>query len=34
MATGIKSIRANLPMQAGDVPITFADVDDLVSEIN
>ena len=34
MATGIKSIRNNLPMQAGDVPITFADVDDLVSEIN
>jgi len=33
-ATGIKSIRNNLPMQAGDVPVTFADVDDLVSEIN
>jgi UDP-glucuronate 4-epimerase len=29
-ATGQKAIEKSLPMQTGDVPITFADVDDLI----
>ena len=33
MATGIKAKRNNLPMQAGDVPVTFADVDDLMTDV-
>lgn len=32
-ATGKKAIRNNLPMQPGDVPRTFADVDDLITDI-
>ncbi|MPQ76929.1 NAD-dependent epimerase [Hydrogenovibrio sp. JE_KL2] len=31
-ATGKKAIRNNLPMQPGDVPRTFADVDDLIAD--
>lgn len=31
---GIKANKKNLPMQAGDVPTTFADIDDLISDIN
>ena len=33
-ALGIKAIKELLPLQPGDVPDTFADVDDLVSEFN
>jgi UDP-glucuronate 4-epimerase len=32
-ATGIDAKRNNLPMQAGDVPVTFADVDDLMEDV-
>jgi UDP-glucuronate 4-epimerase len=32
-ATGIDAERNNLPMQAGDVPITYADVDDLMADV-
>ncbi len=32
-ATGIAAQRNNLPMQAGDVPVTFADVNDLMSDV-
>lgn len=32
-ATGKKAIRNNLPMQPGDVPRTFADVDELISDV-
>jgi UDP-glucuronate 4-epimerase len=32
-ATGKKAIENPLPMQPGDVPITFADVDDLINDI-
>ena len=33
-ATGKSAIRNNLPMQPGDVPRTFADVDDLISDVD
>jgi UDP-glucuronate 4-epimerase len=33
-ACGTKAKENLLPMQAGDVPITFADVDDLINDIN
>ena len=32
-ATGIDAKRKNLPMQAGDVPVTYADVDDLMADV-
>ena len=32
-ATGINAARNNLPMQAGDVPLTYADVDDLMADV-
>ena len=32
-ATGIEAMRNNLPMQPGDVPGTYADVDDLMADI-
>ena len=32
-ATGIAAERNNLPMQAGDVPVTYADVDDLMADV-
>ena len=32
-STGIDAKRNNLPMQAGDVPVTFADVDDLMADV-
>ena len=32
-ATGIEAKRNNLPMQAGDVPVTYADVDDLMADV-
>lgn len=32
-ATGIDAKRNNLPMQAGDVPVTYADVDDLMMDV-
>ena len=32
-ATGIRAKRNNLPMQAGDVPITYADVDALMADV-
>lgn len=32
-ATGIDAKRNNLPMQAGDVPVTYADVDNLMADI-
>jgi UDP-glucuronate 4-epimerase len=32
-ATGIQAKRNNLPMQAGDVPITYADVDALMADV-
>lgn len=32
-ATGIAAKRNNLPMQAGDVPVTFADVNDLMFDV-
>lgn len=32
-ATGIGAERNNLPMQAGDVPVTYADVDDLMADV-
>ena len=31
---GIKAKKKNLPMQSGDVPITYANIDDLVLDIN
>lgn len=31
--TGIDARRNNLPMQAGDVPVTYADVDDLMADV-
>ncbi len=33
MATGIEAKRNNLPMQAGDVPVTYADIDDLMADV-
>lgn len=33
-ATGIKANKKNLPMQSGDVPITFADIDELIEDID
>ena len=33
VATGIEAKRNNLPMQAGDVPVTYADVDDLMADV-
>jgi UDP-glucuronate 4-epimerase len=33
IATGIEAKRNNLPMQAGDVPVTYADVDDLMADV-
>src|SRR4029079_12190593 len=33
-ALGKKATRELLPMQPGDVPATYADVDDLVREVN
>ena len=32
-ATNRSALKNNLPMQAGDVPVTFADVDNLIAEI-
>jgi len=32
-ATGIDAARNNLPMQAGDVPVTYADIDDLMINV-
>jgi UDP-glucuronate 4-epimerase len=32
-ATGKVAVRNNLPMQPGDVPITYADVDDLMADV-
>jgi UDP-glucuronate 4-epimerase len=32
-ATGKKAVENHLPMQAGDVPITYADVDELIRDI-
>jgi len=32
-ATGKTAIRNNLPMQPGDVPVTYADVDDLMADV-
>ena len=32
-ATGIEANRNNLPMQAGDVPVTYADADDLMADV-
>lgn len=32
-ATGINAERNNLPMQAGDVPVTYADADDLMADV-
>ncbi len=32
-ATGIDAKRNNLPMQAGDVPVTYAGVDDLMADV-
>ena len=32
-ATGIDAMRNNLPMQVGDVPVTYADVDDLMADV-
>lgn len=33
-ATGKQAIRNNLPMQPGDVPITYADVSELILDVN
>jgi UDP-glucuronate 4-epimerase len=33
LATGIEAKRINLPMQAGDVPVTYADVDDFMDDV-
>jgi UDP-glucuronate 4-epimerase len=33
-SVGKQAVRQNLPMQPGDVPITYADVDDLMEDIN
>jgi UDP-glucuronate 4-epimerase len=33
-ATGIDAKRNNLPMQAGDVPVTYADVDNLMADVD
>ena len=33
VATGIEANSNNLPMQAGDVPVTYADVDDLMADV-
>ncbi len=32
-ATGIDAKRNNLPMQAGDVPVTYADIDNLMADV-
>jgi UDP-glucuronate 4-epimerase len=32
-SVGLSAKKKNLPMQAGDVPITYADIDDLISDI-
>lgn len=32
-ATGVKAKRNNLPMQAGDMPVTYADVDNLMLDV-
>ncbi|MBD3750771.1 MAG: protein CapI, partial [Sphingobacteriales bacterium] len=32
-ATGKQAVRNHLPMQAGDVPRTFADVSDLTNDV-
>jgi UDP-glucuronate 4-epimerase len=32
-STGLKALKNNMPMQAGDVPITYADVDDLIFDV-
>ena len=32
-ACGLEAKRNLLPMQAGDVPITYADIDDLTSDV-
>ena len=32
-ATGLEAQKNNLPMQAGDVPITYADIDDLTEDV-
>ena len=32
-STGRQAKRNDLPMQAGDVPVTFADIDDLIDEV-
>tara|TARA_A100001015_G_scaffold315905_1_gene428872 strand:+ start:2840 stop:3877 length:1038 start_codon:yes stop_codon:yes gene_type:complete len=34
VATGIEAKQNNMPMQAGDVPITYADVDDLMFDVD
>ena len=33
-ATGVEAIKNFMPMQPGDVPVTFANVDDLVEDID
>lgn len=33
-ALGIKALKELLPLQPGDVPNTFADVDDLMADFN
>lgn len=33
-AVGKKAVRNNLPMQAGDVPRTYADVSELMKDVN
>ncbi len=33
-ATGKQAVKNYLPMQAGDVPATYADVDDLIEDVN
>jgi UDP-glucuronate 4-epimerase len=32
-ACGAKAVEKHLPMQPGDVPITYADIDDLVADV-
>jgi UDP-glucuronate 4-epimerase len=32
-ACGAKAVENHLPMQPGDVPITYADIDDLVKDV-
>ncbi|RUM92228.1 MAG: hypothetical protein DSZ27_03375 [Thiomicrospira sp.] len=34
LATGKQAVRNNLPMQAGDVPRTYADVSDLMNDVD